>query len=164
MFVLSLIEKMSEETLKFENIRVNKKGFHKSKQPINLMSVDVNKIVLSDGFKHSDEGLKYFFGYQEGEIVKPICIILPQISGHIKYFDNGGKNMSFFIKYDEVWENNEKIWDVIKSKLGIKLHSRLIYNQNYLKTKITEFDVVKKNNLFGNDTLKENMHILALLA
>ena len=49
---------MSEKTLKFNNIRVNKKEFHKSKQPIGLMSVNVNQIVTSDKFKHSDEGFK----------------------------------------------------------------------------------------------------------
>ena len=74
---------MSEKTLKFNNIRVNKKEFHKSKQPNDLMSVNVDQIVASDKFKHSDEGFKYFIGYQEGEIVKPLCIILPQMSGMI---------------------------------------------------------------------------------
>ena len=53
---------MSEKTLKFDNIRVNKKEFHKSKQPIDLMSVNVDQIVISDKFKHSDEGFKYFIG------------------------------------------------------------------------------------------------------
>ena len=33
---------MSEKILKFNNIRVNKKEFHKSKQPIDLMSVNVD--------------------------------------------------------------------------------------------------------------------------
>ena len=46
---------MSEKTLKFNNIRVNKKEFHKSKQPIDLMSVNVDQIVTSDKFKHSDK-------------------------------------------------------------------------------------------------------------
>ena len=74
---------MSEKTLKFDNIRLNKKEFHKHKQPIELMSVNVDQIGISDKFKHSDEGFKYFIGYQEGEIVKPLCIILPQMSGMI---------------------------------------------------------------------------------
>ena len=47
---------MSEKTLKFNNIRVNKKEFHKSKQPIDLMSVNVDQIVISEKFKQSDEG------------------------------------------------------------------------------------------------------------
>ena len=77
---------MSEITLKFDNIKVNKKEFHKSKQPIDLMSGKFDQIVVSDKFKHSDEGYKYFIGYQEDENVKPFCIILPQMSGYIKYF------------------------------------------------------------------------------
>ena len=44
------------------------------------MSVTVDQIVVSDKFKHSDEGFKYFIGYQEGEIVQPLCIISPQMS------------------------------------------------------------------------------------
>ena len=77
-----------EKTLKFDNIVVNKKEFHKSKQPIDLMSVNVDQIVVSDKFKHSDEGFKYFIGYQDNEIVKPLCIILPQMSGYIKFLGN----------------------------------------------------------------------------
>ena len=83
------------------------------------------------------------------EIVKPLCIILPQMSGYIKYFENGGKNMSFFIKEDEVWEKYENIWDVIKNKLGIKFHSEPIYEQKYLNAKVREFDGVTKAKLFG---------------
>ena len=89
---------MNEKTLKFNNIRLNKKQFHESKEPIDLVPVNVDQIVVSDKFKHSDEGYKYFNGYQEDEIVKPFCIILPQMSGHIKYFEKGGKNMSFLLK------------------------------------------------------------------
>ena len=33
--------------------------------------------------------------------------VLPQMNGYIKYFENGGKNMSFLIKNDEVWEKYE---------------------------------------------------------
>ena len=62
---------MSEKTLKFDNIRVNKKEFHKSKQPIKLDFVNINQIVISDKFKHSDDGFEYFIGYKEDEIVKP---------------------------------------------------------------------------------------------
>ena len=63
---------MAGQTLKFDNIRVNKKQFHKSKQLIDLMSVNVGQIVVSDKFKHNKEGFKYFIGYQKNEIVKPL--------------------------------------------------------------------------------------------
>ena len=96
MFLLSI--RISEKTLRFDHVRVNKKEFHKSKQPINLDIVNADQIVIYDKFKHSSDGFKYFIGYNEVEIVKPLCIFLPQMSGYIKYFENGGKNMSFVIK------------------------------------------------------------------
>ena len=147
---------MSDKTLKLNNIRLNKKEFRKSRKPIDSMSVNVDQIVsVSDKFKHNSKDFKYFIGYQEGEIVKPLCIILPQMSGYIKYFENGGKNMSFLIKDDKVWEKYEQIWDVIKNKLGIKFHSKPIYEQNYLKAKVREFGGVIKTNFLINDVPKE---------
>ena len=47
---------MSERTIKFDNIRVNKKEFHKSKQLINL-DLNVDQIIVSDKFKHNDDGI-----------------------------------------------------------------------------------------------------------
>ena len=95
---------MTKKTLKFNNIRVNKKKFHMSKKAIDLMSVNIDQIVISDKFNHNNNDFKYFIGYQKGEIVKPLCIILPQMNGYIKYFEYGSPNMSFLIKDDEVWE------------------------------------------------------------
>ena len=54
---------MSEKALKFNSIRLNKNEFHKSKEPIDLLSVDLDQIVVSYKFKHNDEGFKYFIGY-----------------------------------------------------------------------------------------------------
>ena len=92
---------MSEKTMKFNNIILNKKEFHKPKESVDLLSVDTDQIVVSHKFKLSDDVFKYFIGYREGEIVKPLCIILPQMSGYIKCFENVSKNMSFLIKDDE---------------------------------------------------------------
>ena len=55
---------MIEKTLKFNNVSLVKKDFRKSKEPIDLMSV-----IVSDKFKHNNEGFKYFTCYQEGGIV-----------------------------------------------------------------------------------------------
>ena len=116
-----------KKTLKFNNIILNKKKFHRSKEPIDLLSVDSDQIVVSHKFKHNGEGFKYFIGYLKGQIVKPLCIILPQMSGYIKYFENGSKNMSFLIKDDDVWDKYDKIWDVTKDKLNIRFRSEPVY-------------------------------------
>ena len=80
------------------------------------------------------------------------------MSGYIKCFENGGKNMSFLLKDNEVWKEYPQIWDVIKYKLSIKFHSESVYEYKYLKAKVREFDGVIKTNFLGNDMLKENMH------
>ena len=59
-------------------------------------------------------------------MIRPLCNILPSMSGYIKYFKNGGKNMSFKIETEDVYLKYNEIWNKIKSFLNIKLHSQLI--------------------------------------
>ena len=87
---------------------------------------------------------KYFIGYKKGEIVKLLCIILPQMNRYVKHFENGSKNMSFFIRDNEVLDKYNEIWDVIKNKLSIKFHSEPIYDKKYIKAKVREFISVIK--------------------
>ena len=133
-------------------LKLTKKEFHKSKQPIDLNLVYINKIVISDKFKHTDDGFKYFIGYDEDNIIplsyhiKPLCIILPQMSGYIKYFENGGKNMSFMIKDDNVLVKYNGIWNKVKNTLSIKFHRMLVYAKKYIKAKVRECNHVIKTN------------------
>ena len=92
---------MGKITLIFNNIRVNKMEFHMSKNAIDLMSVNINEIVVSDKYNHNEDCIKYFIGYQKGEIIRPLCMILPQMTGYIKYIEYGNPNMSFIIKDEE---------------------------------------------------------------
>ena len=150
--------RISGKKLKFDNIRVNKKEFLKSKQPIDVNLVNVDQIVVTDKFKHSDDGFKYFIGYKKSEIVKPLCIILPQMSGFIKYFEDGGENMSFMIKNDGVLDKYDEIWGKIKDKINIKFHSMPVYDKKYIKAKVREFNGVIKTNFLGDEIPKESMH------
>ena len=77
-----------------------------------------------------------------------------QMNGYIKYFENGGKNISFLIKDGNVLDKYNEMWNVIKNKIGIKFHSKPIYDQIYIKAK----DGVIKTNFLGNSVRKENMH------
>ena len=95
-----------KKRLKFNNIKLNKKEFDKA---IDLLSVDLDQTVVSYKFKHNDDGFKHFIGYLEGEIVKPWFITLSQMSGYIKYFENGSKSISFLIIDDEVWDKYDEI-------------------------------------------------------
>ena len=71
--------------------------------------IDTNKIVISDRFE-LDEGNKYYIGYKDCESVRPLCIVLPQISGFIKYFDGNRKNMLLLSEDEEIITKYNKIW------------------------------------------------------
>ena len=129
-------------SLKFNEIRIYKKEFHKSKQPVDLNLVDTSKIVISDKCKHTDDGFKYFIGYQEDNIIRPLCIILPQMSGYIKYFENGGKECLSLSKMIVYWLNIIKIWNKIKKTLNMKFHSNPVYDEKYIKAKVREYNGV----------------------
>ena len=63
-------------------------------------------------------------------------MILPQMNGCIKYFENGGKIMSFVIKDDDVLDKYNEIWNKIRNKLNTKFHSMPIYDEKYRKAKV----------------------------
>ena len=116
--------------------------------------INVDQIVVSDKFKHNDDFFKYFIGYKEGKIVKLLRVILPQMTGYIKYFENGGKNMSFVIKDDMCLNKFYKIWDKIKETLSIKFHSMPVYDEKYIEAKVREFSGVIKTNFLGDEVPK----------
>ena len=154
---------MSKKILKFDNIVVNKKEFHKSKQAINLDLVNVDQIVIFDKFKHSDDGFKYFLRYKEGEIVKPLCTILSQMGGYIKYFENREKNMSFVDKDDDVLDKYNEIWNRIKKILNIKFHSMLVYDEKCIIAKVREFNGVIKTIFLSDEIPKESVHYTCIV-
>ena len=117
-----------------------------------LDSVDLSKIVVSSRWKLNDETYKYFCGYLNNNVIKPLCVILPQMNGYIKYFDDGGKNMSFITDDEKVYEKYDEIWNVVKRLLKLKFTVDPIRNDKYISAKLKIF---RKNNLttFNNNNI-----------
>ena len=136
---------------------MSKKEFYEGKKAVNLSNIDVNEIVVSNKVKGNNETSKFFIGYMDdiSGIVTRLCIVLPQMSGWIKYFENGGKNMNFKIEDDEVYIKYNSIWNKIKELLGgIKLYIEPIYDESYIKTKVKTFSNTIKT-LFDGDKIPE---------
>ena len=118
-----------------------------------LDSIDLSKIVVSSRWKLNDETYKYFCGYLNNDgIIRPLCVILPQMNGYIKYFDDGGKNMSFVTNDEKVYEKYDEIWNVVKGLLKLKFAVSPIRDDKYILAKLTIF---KKKNLtaFNNNNI-----------
>ena len=127
--------------------------------------VESSRTLVSDKFKHSEDGFKHFIGYLHvDDVVRPLCIVLPPMSGYIKYFDNGRKNMSFLIEDETVYLKYAEFWNKIKKLLSVKLHSQPIYDDRYIKTKVKTFGEAY-NTLFSNNKVpKERNHYICIAA
>ena len=135
---------MSLRKIKFGNKEVNKKEFYSSKQAISLDSVDLNKTVVSKKWKINDATYKHICGYLNNDTIQPLCVILPQMDGFIKYFDHGGKNMSFVTDDEKNYENYNKIWGVVRNLLKIDFTVNPVRDDIYLVAKLKIFDRINR--------------------
>ena len=109
-----------------------------------LNSVDLSKIVISNRCKINDTTYKYFCGYLNNDVIQPLCVILPQMNGYIKYFDDGGKNMSFVTSDKEVYKKYNEIWEVVRKLLKLKFTVNPIRDEKYIKAKLKIFEKINR--------------------
>ena len=102
--------RMTNKTINFEDKKINKSNFYKNKKLFNMHDLDVNKILVSEkesyGTKNS---LKHFIGYNDDDVVRPLCIRLPQMIGYVQNFDSN-KTMSFKVSDNKLLRKYNKIW------------------------------------------------------
>ena len=125
----------------------------------------MSKIVVSSRWKLNDITYKYFCGYLNNDgIIKPLCVILPQMNEYIKYFEDGGKNMSFTTDDEKVFEKYDEIWNVVKGLLKLKFTVGPNRNDKFISAKLKIF---RKKNLtaFNNNIVPaEKSHYLCIPA
>ena len=142
--------KISSKKIKFTDKVVNKKEFSSSKQVISLDSVDLKKIVVSNKWKINDTTNKYLCRYLNNDIIQPLCIILPQMNGYIKYFNDGRKNMSFVTDDKEVYEKYVEIWEVVRKLLKLKFTVNPIRDDKYIIAKLKIFNGINRTTFTNN--------------
>ena len=120
-----------------------KKEFSSSKQAISLDSIDLSKIVVSNKWRINDTTYKYLCGYLNNDVIQPLCVILPQMNGYIKYFDDGGKNMSF-VTDDEVYKKYNEIWEVVRKLLKLKFTVGPVRDDKYIIAKLKIFSKINR--------------------
>ena len=154
---------MSLRKIKFGNKEVNKKEFYSSKQAISLDSVDLNKIVVSKKWKINDTTYKHICGYLNNDTIQPLHVILPQMDGYIKYFDDGGKNMSFVTDDEKIYEKYNEIWEVIRNLLKTDFTVNPVRDYIYLVAKLKIFDRINKTTFNNNNYIPmERNHYICI--
>ena len=141
---------MSSRKIKFGDKEVDKKEFYLSKQAISLDSIDLSKIVVSNKWKINDTTYKCSCGYLNNNIIQPLCVILPQMNGYIKYFDDGGKNMSFVTDDEEVYKKYNEIWEVVSKLLKVNFTVNPIRDDKYIIVKLKIFNGTNRTTFTDN--------------
>ena len=155
---------MSSRKIKFGDKEVYKTKFYSSKQAISLGSIDLNKIVVSKKWKINDTTYKYLCGYLNNDTIQPLCVILPQMNVYIKYFDDGGKNVSFVTDDEEIYEKYNEIWEIIRKLLKVDFTVGPIRDEKYLVAKLKIFDRINRTT-FNNKAIPiERNHYICIPA
>ena len=153
---------MSLRKIKFGNKEVNKKEFYSSKQATSFDSVDLNKIVVSTKWKINDTRYKHLCGYLNNDAIQPLRVILPQMDGYIKYFDDGGKNISFVMDDEKIYKKYNKIWGVIRNLVKIDFTVNPVRDDIYLVAKLKIFNGINRTTFTNNAIPIEKDHYICI--
>ena len=155
---------MSPKTIKFGDKEINRKEFYFSKQAIPLDSADLDKIVVSNKWKINDATYKYLCGYLNNDVIQPSCVILPQMNGYIKCFDDGGKNVSFVTNDEEIYEKYNEIWEVVRKILKLKFTVGPVRDDKYIIANLKIFNKINRTTFTDNAILIERNHYTCIPA
>ena len=149
---------MNGKSINFEDKKINKSNFYRNKKLFNIHNLDVNKILVSKKESYETKNsLKYFFGYNDDDVIRPFRIKLPQMIGYVKHFDSN-KTMPFKVGDNKLLKKYNKIWEKISNLMNIEFDSEAVYDDGdkYIKTKIKMYEDRVNTNFQVKKVPKEN--------
>ena len=156
---------MSRKNLNFDDKKILKSDFYKNKKIAKIDDIDVNEILVSKEEPYgTKKEFKYFIGYNEIDIIRPLCVRLPQMTGYVRKFD-GNATMSLKINDKQLLKEYNQIWKKVEKLLKIKFNSEPVYGDNdqYIKTKIKIYAGNVITNFQGKKMTKEKAPCKCLL-
>ena len=138
-----------------------KSEFYRNKKAFQLVDIDVNKILVSKKEPYdAKNALKYFIGYNDNDVIRPLCLKFPQMTGYAKKF-NGNATISFRVNNKQLLKNYNKIWEKIEKLMRIDFESKPLYGDDdkYIKTKTKIYADNMITNFHGKKCLKKKHHV-----
>ena len=86
------------------------------------------------------------------------------MSGYIKYFDDGAKNISFVTDDKEVYKKYNEIWNVVKRLLKLKFFVNSVRDDKYIIAKLKIFKNVNMTTFTNNVISIEKTHYTCISA
>ena len=116
---------MSGNSINFDDKKIKISDFYKSKNKkiFNIDGIGVNKMLISKKASYGKSNLfKYFIGYNDNDIIRPLFVKLPQTTSYInKFKDKKIKiatittTMSLTVKKKQLFKNYNKMWGKIEN-------------------------------------------------
>ena len=112
---------MSRKKINFDDKKIKRSSFYKNKKMNSTDDIDVNNVLVSKKEPYGNKNsVKYFIGYNDNDIIRPLCIRLPQMTGYARKFDENA-TLSFIVKNKQLLKNYTKIWETIEKLMKINL-------------------------------------------
>ena len=122
--------------------------------------VDVNKKLVSKIEPYGTKNArKYFIGYNDNDVIRLLCIRLPQMTGYAKRF-NENATMFFRVNSKQYSKNYNKIWEKVEKLIRVDFESKPVYGDDnkYIKTKIKIYADIMIINFHNKKCLKKKHH------
>ena len=129
---------MNRKSINLNNKKVRKNNFYKNIKVFQIDDIDADNILVSKKEPYGNKNLfKYFIGYIDNDIIRPLYIKLPQMTGYFKKF-NENLAMSFRVTDKQLLKNYNSVWEKIEKLMGVDFESMPVYGDDnkYIKTKI----------------------------
>ena len=125
---------MSRKNIHFDDKKIRKSEFYKNKKVFQIDEIDVNKILVSKKESYGTKNaLKYFIGYNDDDVIRPLCVRLSQMTGYARKFDKN-VTMSFRANNKQVLKNYNKIWVKVEKVMKENFESKPVYGDGYINT------------------------------
>ena len=136
---------------------IKRSTFYKNKAINSIEDIDVNNISGSKKEPYGNKNsFKYFIGYNDNDVIRSLCVRLPQMSGYARKFNENG-TMSFIVKDKKLLKKYIKICETIEGLMKINFKSKPVYadDDEYIKTKIKTYAGSIITNFHNNKMPKE---------
>ena len=135
---------MNKKIINFNDKKVNKSDFYKKNQKIfSTDDIDVNKLLVSKKESYGKHNsFKYFIGYNDNGIIRPLYLFISQTTGYINKFDENKITMSLMIKDIQLFKRYNKIWKKTEKLMKIDFNTKTTYGDDDdkdIKTKIKTY-------------------------
>ena len=100
---------MNGKNIFFDDKKIKKSKFYRNNKAFQIDDIDVNKILVSKKEPYSiKDAFKYLIWYNNNDVIRPLCLRLPQMTGYAKKF-NENATMSFRVNNKQLLKNYNKI-------------------------------------------------------